>query len=151
MISHQLPVNQCSLWLFFIYNLRNQWCLWTKKMQNEPNFLICKIASSVFSTTGYCSLMTGNCIKNEPNRTQFSSLFPLWQKKAKNGVVLDNFGVFLAHFGVVLDKFGIVWAHFGNTKTAKSRIFSTKNAENTNFASLFFVSLWQKNAFCLRS
>ena len=40
-------------------------------MTNEPNFKISKIAVSDLFKTGYCSLMTDNCPKNEPKRTQF--------------------------------------------------------------------------------
>ena len=39
-------------------------------LPNEPNFRTSQIATSAFSTTGYCSLMTENCQKNEPKRTQ---------------------------------------------------------------------------------
>ena len=40
-------------------------------LPNEPNFRTRQIAASAFSKTGYCSLMTENCQKNEPKRTQF--------------------------------------------------------------------------------
>ena len=60
------------------------------------------------------------------------SLFPLWQKQAQNGNVLDNFGVVWAHFGVLLDKFDIVWDYFGNTNTPKNRNFSPKIDKNQN-------------------
>ena len=65
------------------------------------------------------------------------SLFPLWQKQAQNGNVLDNFGVVWAHFGVLLDKFGNVWDYFCNSNTPINRIFNNKNAENTIFLSNF--------------
>ena len=58
------------------------------------------------------------------------SLFPLWQKQAQNGNVLDN-------FGVLLDKFGNVWDYFCNSNTPISRILNNKNAENTIFLSNF--------------
>jgi hypothetical protein len=57
-------------------------------------------------------------------------------KKAKKGVVLDNFGVFLAQFGVVLDNNGVIKDKFGNTKTQQNRVFDTKNNENTIFPRL---------------
>jgi len=56
---------------------------------------------------------------------------PLWQKKEKNGVVWDKFGVFLAKFGVIWAQFGVVLDNFGNSFTPKNRIYRTKNQENT--------------------
>ena len=45
---------------------------------------------------------------------------------AKNGNVLDKFGVIVEKKGNTLDNFGNVLAQFGNTKTIKSRIFGLK-------------------------
>ena len=56
-----------------------------------------------------------------------------WQKKVKNGTVLDYFGSLLDKFGIVWAHFGIVWDYFGNTNTQKNSIFSAENAENTKF------------------
>lgn len=73
-------------------------------------------------------------MKNKPNLNPcvFSSFSASCVKKvAKNGAVLDNFGVFLEKNGTVLDKFGIVWDMFGYTSTPKNRVFSTKNNEDT--------------------
>jgi hypothetical protein len=46
-----------------------------KKMTNKPNFESAIITVSDYSKTGYCSLMTGDCFKNKPKRTQFGNLF----------------------------------------------------------------------------
>lgn len=49
-----------------------------------------------------------------------TSRCPLWQKPAKNGATLDNFGSGMDNFGNVLD-------NFRHPKNPKIRIFSTKN------------------------
>jgi hypothetical protein len=58
------------------------------------------------------------------------------QKKAKNGEVLDNFGVFLEQFGVILDNNRVIKDKLGNTKSPKNNVFNTNNAENTKFPRL---------------
>ena len=70
---------------------------------------------------------------NPRKSCEIRGLYFGWQKKAKNGAVLDNFGVFLAQFGVIWDKFGVVLDYFGNIKIPRNRIFNTNNAENTKF------------------
>ena len=85
-------------YIFVCDNLCNRW---TIKMQNKPNF---------------------NRHSSIDNRQ-----FKRWFKKAKNGNVLDNFGVVWAHFGVILDKLGVVLDNVGSIKTPKNRIFNTKN------------------------
>jgi hypothetical protein len=60
----------CSVWL---KNLRHSVkSVENKKMTNEPNFRMSKIAVSNFSTTACCLLVTDNCRKNEPKRSQLS-------------------------------------------------------------------------------
>ncbi len=134
MNSYQSSVTNNNLSLI-CENPRNPWFPFLNKQtqfQNQQNY------DKSFNSKNYEPRTTNWRSQKRTQSNPILSLFPLWQKKAKNGAVWDKFGVFLAHFGVIWAQFGVVLDKFGNTFPSKNRVLNTENHENTSFRHLDF-------------